>query len=100
MQKRVKSVRIPRELEELDLPGVIREFEKYSRDLESASILKSQGNSPAAEALIKTRQTDLGRKIGHKIWEARVRHAEKMRDKAPDKPKAANADSGPDPQAL
>ncbi|MBF0481121.1 MAG: hypothetical protein HQK81_09510 [Desulfovibrionaceae bacterium] len=84
MQKRVKSVRIPWELEDLDLPGVIREFEKYSRDLESASILKSQGNAPAAEALLKTRQADLGRKIGHKIWEARVRHAEKIRAQTPD----------------
>jgi hypothetical protein len=100
MQKRVKSVRIPRELEELDLPGVIREFEKYSRDLESAGILKSQGNAPAAEALIKTRQADLGRKMGHKVWEARVRYAEKMREKAPGKPKAANSDSGLDSQAL
>jgi hypothetical protein len=100
MQKRVKSVRIPRELEELDLPGVIREFEKYSRDLESASILNSQGNAPAAEALIKTRQADLGRKIGHKIWEARVRYVEKMREKAPGKPKAAASDPGLDPQVL
>jgi len=100
MQKRVKSVRIPRELEELDLPGLIREFEKYSRDLESASILKSQGNTPAAEALIKTRQADLGRKIGHKIWEARVRHSEKMRAQGPGKAKAAAVDPGLDPQAL
>lgn len=56
---------------------MIRECERYLRDLESATMLKGQGNKEAAEALLKTRQLDLGRKIGKKIWEAKVRFYEK-----------------------
>jgi len=83
MQRRVRSVRVPAELDDLDLTGVIAECAKYLRDLESATLLKSQGNREAAEALIKTRQADLGKRIGHKVWEARVKYGEKLRDKKP-----------------
>lgn len=79
MQRRVRSVRVPAELDELDLTGVIAECAKYLRDLESATLLKSQGNREAAEALLKTRQADLGKRIGHKVWEARVKYGEKRR---------------------
>ncbi|WP_243544887.1 hypothetical protein [Pseudodesulfovibrio tunisiensis] len=74
MSRKVKSVRVPKELETLDLSGVIRECEKYLRDLESATMLKSGGNREAAEALLKTRQADLGRKVGLLVWEARVEY--------------------------
>ncbi len=73
MSRKVKSVRVPEEFSHLDLSGMIRECERYLRDLESATMLSSQGNKEAAEALIKTRQMDLGRKIGKKIWEAKIR---------------------------
>ena len=79
MQRRVRSVRVPAELDELDLTGLIAECAKYLRDLESATLLKSQGNREAAEALLKTRQADLGKRIGHKVWEARVKYGEKRR---------------------
>lgn len=72
MSKKVKSVRVPQELETLNLSKVIREFENYLRDLESATLLKSQGNQDAAEALLRTRQNDLGKKLAKMIWEARV----------------------------
>ena len=72
MSRRVKSVRVPKELESLDLSGMIHECESYLRDLESATLLKSQGNKDAAEALIKTRENDLGRKIGRMVYKARV----------------------------
>jgi len=72
--KRVKSVRVPEELGSLDLSAIIRECEKYLRDLESATLLKSGGNKEAAEALIRTRENDLGRKIARKVWEARVKY--------------------------
>ena len=72
MAKRVRSVRVPEELAKLDLAAVLRECERYLRDLESATLLKAQGNKEAAEALLLTRQADLGKKIGLKIWEARV----------------------------
>ncbi|MCM0755239.1 hypothetical protein M7784_08255 [Desulfovibrio aminophilus] len=71
--RKVKSVRVPRELETLDLPAVLRECANYLRDLESATLLKSQGNRAAAEALLKTREADLGRRVGRLVWEARVR---------------------------
>ena len=70
--RKVKSVRVPTELESIDLSGIIHECERYLRDLESATMLKAQGNKDAAEALLKTRQSDLGRKVGRMIWEARV----------------------------
>lgn len=72
MSKKVRSVRVPKELETLNLSGMIRECEKHLRDLESATLLKQQGSTEAAEALVKTRQADLGRKIGKLVWEARV----------------------------
>lgn len=72
MAKRVRSVRVPEELAKLDLAAVVRECERYLRDLESATLLKTQGNKEAAEALLHARQADLGRKIGLKVWEARV----------------------------
>jgi len=72
MSKKVRSVRVPKEFETLNLSGMIRECEKHLRDIESATLLKQQGNPEAAEALIKARQEDLGRKIGKLVWEARV----------------------------
>lgn len=72
MSRKVRSVRVPKELETLNLSGVIRECEKHLRDLESATLLKQQGNQDAAEALMKARQSDLGKKIGKLVWEARV----------------------------
>lgn len=72
MSRKVRSVRVPKELETLDLSGLIRECEKHLRDLESATMLKQQGSPEAADALIRTRQADLGKKIGKLVWEARV----------------------------
>jgi hypothetical protein len=83
MQRRVRSVRVPAELYEMDLTGVVAECAKYLRDLESATMLKAQGNRDAAEALLKTRQMDLGKRIGHKVWEARVKYGDKLRKEAP-----------------
>lgn len=74
MSRKVKSVRVPLELETLNLSKLIREFENYLRDLESATLLKQDGNREAAEALIKTRQLDLGKRIAQMIWEARVEY--------------------------
>lgn len=72
MSKKVRSVRVPKELETLNLSSVIRECEKHLRDLESATLLKVRGNRDAAEALIKARQKDLGKKVAKLVWEARV----------------------------
>ena len=72
MSRKVKSVRVPKELETLNLSAVIRECENYLRDLESATMLKVRGNRDAAEALIKARQKDLGKKVAKLVWEARV----------------------------
>jgi len=83
MQRRVRSVRVPPELDALDLSGLIGECEKYLRDLESATMLKSQGNRDAAEALIRARQMDLGKRVGHKVWEARVKYGDKLRKERP-----------------
>ncbi|MDC0336091.1 hypothetical protein OAN24_04245 [Pseudodesulfovibrio sp.] len=77
MSRKVRSVRVPKELEALDLSGLIRECENHLRDLESATMLKQQGNQEAAEALVKTRQTDLGKKVGKLVWEARVKYGKK-----------------------
>ena len=74
MIRKVKSVRVPRELETFDLSGIVHECERYLRDLESATLLKLHGNKEAADALIKTRELDLGRKIGKMVWEARVQY--------------------------
>jgi hypothetical protein len=38
-------------------------------------MLKVQGNKEAADALLKARQSDLGRKVGRLVHEARVLHA-------------------------
>ena len=77
MSRKVKSVRVPPELETLNLSDMIHEFERYLRDIESATMLKSKGNKDAAEALLKTRHYDLGRKIGRMIWESRIAHKKK-----------------------
>jgi len=74
MSRKVRSVRVPRELETLNLSGLMRECEKHLRDLESATLLKQQGDPEAAEALMKARQADLGRKVGRLVWEARVQY--------------------------
>lgn len=74
MSKKVRSVRVPKELETMNLSGLIHECEKHLRDLESATLLKQQGNPEAAEALMRTRQADLGKKIGKLVWEARVEY--------------------------
>lgn len=58
----------------MDLSGLIQECESHLRDLESATLLKQQGNQEAAEALMKARQADLGKKIGKLVWEARVQY--------------------------
>ncbi len=71
MSRKVKSVRVPEELGALDISGLIAECEKYLRDLESATLLTQQGDRESAEALLRARQADLGRKIGLKVWEAR-----------------------------
>ncbi len=72
MSKKVRSVRVPKELETLNLSGMIKECENHLRDLESATMLKQQGSTEAAEALVRARQADLGRKMGKLVWEARV----------------------------
>ncbi len=77
MSRKVRSVRVPKELETMDLSGLIRECENHLRDLESATLLKQQGNQEAAEALMRARQTDLGKKVGKLVWEARVKYGKK-----------------------
>ena len=77
MSRKVKSVRVPLELETLNLSKLIREFENYLRDLESASLLKKEGNADAAQALIRARQTDLGKRIAKMIWEANAEYVKK-----------------------
>ncbi|WP_027720445.1 hypothetical protein [Maridesulfovibrio zosterae] len=74
MSRKVKSVRVPSELGSLNLSKLIREFENYLRDLESASLLNQEGNPDAAKALIKTRQVDLGKRIAKMIWEAKTEY--------------------------
>lgn len=80
MSKKVRSVRVPKELETLNLSGMIKECEKHLRDLESATLLKQQGSTEAAEALVRARQADLGRKIGKLVWEARVQYGKAKGD--------------------
>lgn len=75
MPRKVKSVRVPEELSSIDLSGIIAECEKYLRDLESVAMLNQQGERDAAEALLRARQADLGRRIGLKVWEARKQAA-------------------------
>lgn len=84
MPRKVRSVRVPEELGTLDLSGLVRECEKYLRDLESATMLKKDGNKEAAEALIRARQADLGRRIGMKVLEARVAYGKSRSAKAED----------------
>ena len=79
MPRKVRSVRVPEALATLDLSAVVHECERYLRDLESATLLRLDGNKEAADALIKSRQADLGRKIGKKVWEARVAFGKKER---------------------
>lgn len=95
MSRSVKSVRVPPELATIDLSGLIKDCEHYLRDLESATLLKAQGNRAAAEALIKARQSDLGRRIGLKVWEARVRFGEQRKSR-----QDAEADSSQDAHEL
>ena len=88
MQRRVRSVRVPTELRDLNLTGVVAECSKYLRDLESAAMLKAQGNREAAEALLLARQMDLGRRIGHKVWEARIKYGERLKTEQSEEPGA------------
>ncbi|WP_306439202.1 hypothetical protein [Oceanidesulfovibrio indonesiensis] len=74
MVKKVKSVRVPPELEELDLTRLVKECEGYLRDLESASLLKAQGDDEASNALLAARRDDLGRKIARLVLQARARY--------------------------
>lgn len=74
MGRKVRSVRVPKPLETLDLSGVVHECERFLRDLESAAMLRKQGNREAAEALIHAREEDLGRQVGRMVWEARVHY--------------------------
>ncbi len=79
MAKKVRSVRVPQELAGLDLSALIRECASHLRDLESAVLLSTQGNREAADALVKARRADLGRRVGNLVWEARLRHQEAAR---------------------
>ncbi|NDY58918.1 hypothetical protein G3N56_19455 [Desulfovibrio sulfodismutans] len=85
MAKKVRSVRVPLELAELDLSALVRECASHLRDLDSAVLLSSQGNREAADALVKARRTDLGRRVGNLVWEARVRHQEAARSRETEK---------------
>ncbi|MFH1912930.1 MAG: hypothetical protein ABIK45_01470 [Pseudomonadota bacterium] len=82
MSKKVRSVRVPRELETLNLSALIHECEKHLRDLESATLLRQQGNAEAAEALMRARQADLCRKVGKLVWEARVQFGKNKGEQA------------------
>ena len=77
MQNKVRSVRVPPEIETIDLTALIRECVSHLRDLESATLLKAQGNPDAAEALVRARQADLGRRVGKLVWEAGKRARQK-----------------------
>lgn len=79
MAKKVRSVRVPQELAGLDLSALIRECASHLRDLESAVLLSTQGNREAADALVKARRADLGRRVGNLVWEAKLRHQEAAR---------------------
>ncbi|MEF3696987.1 hypothetical protein [Desulfolutivibrio sp.] len=85
MAKKVRSVRVPLELAELDLSALVRECASHLRDLESAVLLTGQGNREAADALVKARRADLGRRVGNLVWEARVRHQEAARNRETEK---------------
>ena len=77
MQNKVRSVRVPPEIETIDLSSLVKECARHLRDLESASLLSSQGNAEAAEALVRARQADLGRRVGRLVFEAGKRGREK-----------------------
>jgi len=77
MAKKVRSVRVPPEIETIDLSALVSECARHLRDLESAALLSSQGNSQAAEALLRTRQAALGRTVGTLVWEAAKRARQK-----------------------
>lgn len=77
MPKKVRSVRVPPEIETLDLSSLVLECARHLRDLESAALLTSQGNTQAAEALVKARQAVLGRRVGTLVWEAAKRARQK-----------------------
>ena len=78
MQNKVRSVRVPPDIETIDLTGLIKECARHLRDLESASLLTTQGNAEAAEALLRARQADLGRRVGRLVWEAGKRAQQKQ----------------------
>ena len=69
---------MPPEIETIDLTGLIKECARHLRDLESASLLTTQGNAEAAEALLRARQADLGRRVGRLVWEAGKRAQQKQ----------------------
>lgn len=77
MPKKVRSVRVPPEIETLDLSRLVQECARHLRDLESAALLSAQGNAQAAEALIRTRQAALGREVGALVLEAAKRARQK-----------------------
>lgn len=77
MQNKVRSVRVPPEIDTIDLSSLVKECARHLRDLESASLLSSQGNTEAAEALVRARQADLGRRVGKLVFEAGKRGREK-----------------------
>ena len=55
MPNKVRSVRVPPEIESIDLTSLVKECARHLRDLESASLLTTQGNPEAAEALVGLR---------------------------------------------
>jgi len=78
MANKVRSVRVPPEIESLDLTGLVRECARHVRDLESAALLSAQGETAAAEALLRTRQAALGRRVGALVLDAAKRARTKV----------------------
>ena len=70
MPNKVRSVRVPPEIESIDLTNLVKECARHQRALESASLLTTQGTPEAADALLRARQADLGRRVGRLVWEA------------------------------
>jgi hypothetical protein len=78
MANKVRSVRVPPEIETLDLTGLVRECARHVRDLESAALLSAQGETAAAEALLRARQAVLGRRVGALVLDAAKRARAKV----------------------
>ena len=78
MANKVRSVRVPPEIESLDLTGLVRECARHVRDLESAALLSAQGETAAAEALLRARQAALGRRVGTLVLDAAKRARTKI----------------------